>query len=339
MTQRFLVVQTAFIGDVILTTPLLTRLAQRGVVDVVTTPVGATLLDGHPAVRHVVAYDKRQGGMNEQWRVLRAVRAGGDISAAYLAQGSSRSGLLAWATGADTRIGFSTSAGQWTYTKRLSLPADTAPMHHAERLWRLDAGGDAVAASDDIRPRLYPPQSAIDEANAWLARAGWRGEPLIALAPGSVWGTKRWPHYAQLSQLIAHLGRAVVIGAHEDRDLGREITTAGGGVLDMTGKLSLAASAALLSRCAAIVTNDSAPLHMASAVNTPTVAIFGPTWPAFGYGPLAERAVVLEESGLACRPCHTHGPMVCPLVHHRCMRDLSAERVASSLTVLLGATS
>jgi heptosyltransferase-2 len=106
-------------------------------------------------------------------------------------------------------------------------------------------------------------------------------------------------------------------------------------VVDATGRLSLLASAELLGRCAILVTNDSAPEHLASAMDTPTVALFGPTVPDFGFGPLASRAAVLGLETLPCRPCDRHGPQRCPLGHHRCMRDLPPELVAERVRALL----
>jgi heptosyltransferase-2 len=106
-------------------------------------------------------------------------------------------------------------------------------------------------------------------------------------------------------------------------------------VLDATGRLSLLASAELIGRCAVLVTNDSAPLHLASAMGTPTVAIFGPTVPEFGFGPLAPRATVVGHDTLPCRPCDRHGPQRCPLGHHRCMRDLTPSMVAERTRALL----
>ncbi|HEX9894642.1 MAG TPA: glycosyltransferase family 9 protein, partial [Gemmatimonadales bacterium] len=92
----------------------------------------------------------------------------------------------------------------------------------------------------------------------------------------------------------------------------------------------LRASAALIERATVLVTNDSAPLHLAGAVGTPVVALFGPTVPAFGFGPTGAADRVVEVSGLACRPCSTHGPMVCPLGHHRCMIDLPVRSVLAA---------
>lgn len=154
------------------------------------------------------------------------------------------------------------------------------------------------------------------------------GEPLIGIAPGGVWGTKRWVHYDQLVGKLADLGRVVIIGGGELAESSRQLVAASGGVaIDATGRLQLLASAALIGRCRVLVTNDSAPLHIASAMNTPTVGVYGPTDPAFGFYPLADQWGFAGIGNLECRPCHHHGPPTCPLGHFRCMRDLTAEAV------------
>jgi heptosyltransferase-2 len=150
-----------------------------------------------------------------------------------------------------------------------------------------------------------------------------------------VWATKRWPYYRELAQLLARDGRIVVLGAREDSPLALDIRTAVPDAVDATGILPMLGSAELIGRCAAIVTNDSSPLHLASAMGTPTVAIFGPTVPDFGFGPLASSSVVVGHDALACRPCHRHGPRRCPLTHFRCMRELTPELVAERARGLL----
>src|SRR6185503_8141804 len=166
--------------------------------------------------------------------------------------------------------------------------------------------------------------------------AGHSGEPLIALAPGSIWGTKRWPYYADLARRLTSAGRVIVLGSASDTPLAAEIAAATfGSAIDATGRLSLLASAALLERCVLAVTNDSAPQHLASAAGTPTISIFGPTVPAFGFGPLAPRSAIIEHHDMPCRPCDPHGPMVCPLGHWRCMRELDVDRVYQETQRLL----
>ena len=329
--QRSLVVQTSFLGDVILTTPLLAELAKRGPVDVVVTRQAASLLAGHPAVRNLHIYDKRgaDAGIAGFFRIARSLRAGDTSDAAYLAQGSVRSAGLVLAARFSTRIGFGSSPGRWLYTSRVPYNAEA---HHTTRLLSL-AG--PLPERGVVRPRLYPTPDDQDAVDTLLREAGITSdEPLITLAPGSVWLTKRWPWFPALARLLPAEARVAVVGSAADAALAREIGEGRPGVIDATGRLSLLASAELIRRSRVLVTNDSAPLHMASAMNTPTVAVFGPTVPRFGFGPLASEHVLAELVDLECRPCHAHGPMRCPLTHFRCMRDQTAEHVYALATSL-----
>ena len=330
------VLQTAFLGDMILTTPLLTRLAERGPVDVVATPASAGLLENHPAVRAVIVYDKRgaDSGIGGLRRLAARVRNTG-ARTAYLAQGSLRTATLAQLAGIGERIGFATSPGRVLYTRRVPFRRD---LHHAERLWTLASSSPIDAVPAGITPSLFPGEVERAAVRDLLKVHGVAdSQRIIALAPGSVWLTKRWPSYHALAQRLVESKafretRVVVIGAAADAPLAAAVSDAlvtmgAPPAIDATGKLSLLSSAALIARAVVLVTNDSAPLHLASAMNTPTVAIFGPTVPEFGFGPLAESRRVLGHVGLTCRPCDAHGPTQCPLGHWRCMRELDAEQV------------
>jgi heptosyltransferase-2 len=339
--QFSLVIQTSFLGDVVLTTPLLAELARRGSVHVVTTPAGAPLLARNPDVAGVTIYDKRGsargvGGLANVAAELNTARAraaadGASDAAAYLAQGSVRSAALARLAGFRTRIGFSTSAGRWLYTRRVLYRDDR---HHAERLWGLSAeSADASPTREQLRPRLFPGGAEREAVDRLLADGALGSAPLVAFAPGSVWATKRWPYYTELARHLAATARLAVIGAKDDTDLAAEIVAAAPGrVVDATGRLSLLGSAELIRRCAVLVTNDSAPQHLASAVGTPTVTVFGPTVPEFGFGPLAPHSTTAGVTGLDCRPCDRHGPARCPLGHWRCMRELDAATVAAMVS-------
>lgn len=333
------VLQTSFLGDMILTTPLIERLAREGEVHVVATPANAAVLANHPAVTSVIVYDKRNtdAGLTGLRRVAARLRATG-ATTAYMAQGSWRTAALARMAGVPS-VGFDTSAGRWLYSRRVAFRTD---LHHAQRLWALASppSDASLPAPGQLQPSLHPGASDHAQVRALLQAANVNErDPLIALAPGSVWATKRWPAFDQLAsdlaeQLRGH--RVVVIGAGGDAPLAAAIGTAvrqrgGLPIVDATGKLSLLGSAALLSRCAVLVTNDSAPLHLASAVNTPTVALFGPTIPAMGFGPLAERQVVLGRAELTCRPCSAHGGHACPQGHWKCMRDVTPSAVAEQI--------
>ncbi|MBU6367505.1 MAG: glycosyltransferase family 9 protein [Gemmatimonadetes bacterium] len=331
------VVQTSFLGDMVLTTPLLARLAREGPVHVVATPANAPLLEGHPAVATVLVYDKRGAdrGWGGLWRTARALRALG-ASRALLAQGSLRSAALTRLAGIPERVGFDRSAGRPLYTRRIGYRAD---LHHAQRLWQLGDPLGADVPPPAVRPTLHPGVAHAAAADALLAALSPGAAP-VALAPGSAWGTKRWPGFAALASAMAtadgwrHVP-LVVIGGGADAPLAAAITAArppgSAPVLDATGRLPLLATAALLARCTALVTNDSLPLHLASAMETPTVALFGPTVPALGFGPLAPASRVVEHPNLPCRPCHAHGPATCPLRHFRCMGELSVPQVLGAL--------
>ena len=322
-----LVIQTAFLGDVVLTTPLISALAERhGPVDVVTTPAAGSLLDTHPAVRSVIRYDKqgRDRGISGLWKLSAELRSR-RYSVVYLPHRSFRSALLALLSRASERIGFAGTAASISYTQRVRRPEEG---HEVERLLALSPdSADAAHVSlgltaDDHR-----------EAERWLERHAI-APGFVAVAPGSIWGTKRWPYYADLVQRLAR--PCVVIGSAADCDLAdRIVTAAPTRAVSSAGALGLRASASLIGRAAVLVTNDSAPLHLATAVGTPVVALFGPTIPEFGFGPRRPGDQTLGVGQLPCRPCSKHGPETCPLGHHRCMRDLSVEAVAASVTAVL----
>ena len=332
-----LVIQTSFLGDVILTTPLIAELARRGPVDVLVTPEGATALANNPNIRTVLRYDKRgtYGSALGLWATIKELRRRRPYEAAYLAQGSFRSGLIAMMTGATERIGVASSTGRVLYTKQVPYRPER---HHAERLWSLAMSECADPPTlEQIRPRLYPSEDERRMVEGLLRRSGVVDEPFVVLAPGSAWGTKRWPYYVDLANRLAHDCRIAIVGSKADAAIAEEIAAVvpSDRLMNTVGTLPLLASAELISRAQAIVTNDSAPQHLASAMGTPTLTIFGPTVPEFGFGPLAERHAVAGLDGLSCRPCHRHGPERCPLGHWRCMRELGPEYVATILTEVL----
>lgn len=316
------VMQTAFLGDVILTTPLLGVLADRhGPVDVVTTPGAAPLLRGHPAVHQVIPHDKRgtERGPRGIATLAARLRASG-YRRAYLPHQSWRSGLAVRLAGIQERIGFDDAPARLTYTRRIPRPTDA---HEVDRLLAL--AGEGATAPITLGLSL----SEQREADDWLTAQGVP-HGFVAMAPGSVWATKRWEKYPALAAGLDV--PIVVLGGPDERELGEAvIADSGDRGVNAAGALPLRISAAILSRAAVLVTNDSAPLHMAQATETPTIALFGPTVTAFGFGPRGPRDIVLQVDGLACRPCSAHGPQRCPLVHHRCMKDLELDRVMAAV--------
>ncbi len=326
MTAGTLVVQTAFLGDVILTLPLVQRLAEQcGPVDVVTTPLAVPLVATHPAVRQVIPFDKQGrdrglGGLRHLAARLRAT----DYSRAFLPHRSLRSAALARLAGIPERIGFGGQFPSLLYTTRRPWPA-TGPM--VERYLSLIGSAAPVE-----RPWLHLTAEDRAEADRWLTAHGITGA-FTALAPGSRWGTKRWPHYPALAATLSD--PIVVIGDAGDRSLGEAVVAAvGDRAHNACGALTLRQSAAIIERATQLVTNDSAPLHLATALARPVVAIFGPTVPAFGFAPIGRDGVVVEHPAMPCRPCSPHGPEVCPLGHHRCMTEITVGQVVQQVATL-----
>lgn len=337
--MRALVIQTAFAGDVILTTPLLTALHnQTGArIDVVCIPATAVLLTGHPALHDVIAYDKRGGdSLLRLGRLLRTRRYDVCISP----HRSLRSALLARMSGAPTRISYDRSAGGFLYTHRVAYDATA---HEVRRCLDLlhPLGIDTQSSPD--APSLPLREAHHAEAARLLDEEGVT-RPFVCLAPGSVWATKRWTEEGFIATGIA-LARdyaVVLLGGADDRDLCARIAAAitaetvtaeagvGATVVSVAGCISFPGSAALLARARLLISNDSAPVHLASAVGTPVVEIFGATVPSFGFTPWGVPHETVDVGALPCRPCGIHGGTRCPVGTFTCMRDLAPERVVAA---------
>jgi heptosyltransferase-2 len=337
--DRTLVIQTAHLGDVVLTLPLIRRLAGRyGPVDLLTSAAAAELVSHHPAIHQVIPYDKHGAQRSVATFVAlsaRLRRTG--YARAFLPHRSPRSALLALLAGIPERIGFGGRAPAISYTVRVPYPAEG---HQVARLHALaEADGTSSTASppgpgrksegEAHGPWLPLTESERRTAGAWLETAGV-AQPFIVLAPGSRWGTKRWPYFADLAAALSD--PIVVVGGPEDQGLAEMVVARDPErIRSAVGVLTIRGTAALLERAALLVTNDSLPLHLASALNRPAIAIFGPTITDFGFGPLSDRSEVVEHPEVSCRPCSPHGPMTCPRGHHRCMRDLPVAAVVAAM--------
>jgi heptosyltransferase-2 len=338
VSGNVLVVQTAFLGDLVLTTPLLRELRRTrpdGAITVVTTPTGADVLRGLPFVDALHVYDKRAGvyGLRGLARTVATLRRNGGLDVAIAAQRSSRSGFVVRLSGAASRIGFAGAAGEWAYTAR--LPFDRS-RHAVDRLLSLSApvGGDPDLA--DRTPVLAVRDGEREDVARMLAGAEVdTGRPLACLAPGSRWATKRWlpEGFARIGRELLARGHAVVLlGTSAERDLCERVRAGiGSEARSLAGELGVRQLIATVARAALLVANDSGPAHVAAAVGTPVVSVFGPTTPSLGFAPLGDAVRIVEHESLDCRPCDRHGPNRCPLGHFRCMREIGADRVVAAI--------
>ncbi len=180
---------------------------------------------------------------------------------------------------------------------------------------------------------LYWRNPVEREAKKILEKAGWVDrQDYFAIAPGAGFFTKRWPleYYEKLIELISKKYgniKIVILGGITDQEAGRRLAGINNGVVDLTGKLTLLQSGAVLSKCKMLVANDSGMMHMASAVNTPVLAIFGSSVRELGFSPYGGRSYIVENRKLDCRPCSHIGRKSCPKEHFRCMLDLTPEWV------------
>jgi heptosyltransferase-2 len=338
--DRILVFQTAFLGDVVLTLPLvqvLHRELPHTEIDFLTTPKAAAILRNHPAIHSVIEYDKRGGqrGLGGMFSISRALKVQ-RYDVALVPHRSLRSALVTALSRIPVRIGFDLSAGRFLFTETVHYEKN---IHEIERnLFFLKALDLSIPKKE--LPSVYPSTEDVRAVDRFFSEAQIKpNDKLIAIAPGSVWNTKRWlsERFSDLVRRISAAGmKVVLVGGREDESLSQKIASdAQGAYISLSaGRFSILQSAELLRRCAALVSNDSAPMHLAVAMKTPVVAIFGATVPSFGFGPYGEKDVVVQIEGLPCRPCSIHGGDKCPIGTFECMVKISAEMVFAKIVQL-----
>lgn len=325
-----LLIQTAFIGDVILATALVEHLAEHEPgrpLDVLVRRGNEGLLAGNPHIRRVLIWDKKSRKYPNLVRLLKQIRQA-DYYQVVTLQRFASTGFLTAFSGAPLRAGFAENPFSRFFTRRVPHVIGDGT-HEVMRNLRLLP--EAVAGLALPRPRLYP--TPADEAAA--APYAAVGE-YLCLAPTSVWFTKQYPEEKWL-ELLAALPAGLpvyLLGGPPDAAACERLAQAAGrpGLVNLSGKLSLLASAALMRGAVLNYVNDSAPLHLCSAVDAPVCAIFCSTVPAFGFGPLSTFARIVEHPGpLACRPCGLHGHARCPLGHFRCARKIDTAQLLAVL--------
>lgn len=338
--QRCLIIQTAFLGDVVLALPVGQALRAQypgAELEWLVRKGNEGLLANHPAANRVWVWDKgtKYRSLLELRRMLRARRYDRVVNLHRFAS----SGWLVWQLRAKEKIGFSKNPFAWAYTRRLphhlGRLTEAHPPHEVQRNLSLLPEWDP--AQPPLRPQLYP--SAQDARRVADLLAPLRGQPYVVVAPTSVWYTKQWP----LAQWAACIGAlppelaVVLVGAPTDRPAVAPLVEALAAApvrayINAVGELSLLQTAALMAGARRVLANDSAPLHLASAVNAPTTAVFCSTVPQFGFGPLADdRAVVEVAPPLACRPCGLHGKRTCPEGHFGCAWGIDPQVVAKTV--------
>lgn len=323
--MKILLVQTAFLGDIILSAPLISRIKEiypDCELWLLTTVAGSEIFKYDPRLKGIITFDKRgrYSGIFGLLAFAEKLRSG-NFNVAYSLHKSFRTALLLFLAGIKKRVGYSTASLAFLYNQKVEVPKNT---HQVEKNLALLPGNTAEF-------KLYV---AAEYQNENLRN---RTKPYAVIAPGSVWATKRWNWEGFRDAAIHLLARGYevyLIGSEQEQELAEKVKN-GGAAINLAGKLDLADSIKLISEAGLILVNDSMALHLASAFKIPTVAVFCATIPAFGFGPWDNsRAQIVEEPDLPCRPCGRHGGNSCPTGTQACMQ-IPVERVIKAIEKVL----
>ena len=326
--QKFLIIQTAFIGDVVLATGLIEKLHQyfpEAQIDFMVRKGNETLLTNHPFLREVLIWDKKENKQKNLLSMLKRIK-NTRYDKVINVQRFAATGILTAFSRAKEKIGFDKNPFSFLFTKKIKHVI-------ADGQHEIDRNHELIRFfTDDIpaKPRLYPSEGDYSFTKELKKKS------YICIAPASVWFTKQYPKekwVGFIDKLPADL-QVYLIGAPSDQAMCAQIigSTVHKQVISLAGKLSFLQSAALMKDALMNYVNDSAPLHFASAVNAPTTAVYCSTVPSFGFGPLSDKRFVVEKTeSLYCRPCGLHGYKSCPEGHFRCALEINDEQLLQSL--------
>lgn len=313
--DRILVIQTAFLGDVILATPVISELKRifpNAKIEVLVKKGNESLLSNNPHLNRIHVFDKSNGKLSSILDLAKTFRAERfDLVINLHRFGSS--GLITLLSGGKKKYGFKKNPFSFALTRSFKHNIGDGT-HEVTRNLALIKEFGAVELR---RPELFPSDEHYNKV------APLTFGKYVCLAPASVWFTKQLPDdkWIELINLRPQDERILLIGGPADQELCQRIIDKSDRkeAMNLCGQLNLLESAALMSKAKMNYVNDSGPLHIASAMNAPVTAFFCSTVPAFGFGPLSDRSIIKEvQETLECRPCGLHGHRVCPKGHFKC---------------------
>lgn len=316
--MKILIIQTAFIGDVILATPLIEKLAKKfpgAQIDFLLRKGNENLLHNHPKLNKVFIWNKKQNKFLNLLKIIFNIRKSEYDWVINLHRFMS-TGIITVFSGAKKTCGFDKNPLSLLFKERFRHEING--VHEIERNLSLIKS----EADNTIElPKLYP----SDED--YKSTEEFKTKPYVCIAPTSVWFTKQLPihKWIELIHKFSEETNIYLLGGETDINACSEIVNQvlKKNVVNLAGQLTLLQTAALMGDSKMNYVNDSAPLHMASAVNAPVTAFFCSTIPAFGFGPLSAKSKIVEiKEKLNCRPCGLHGFMACPLQHFNCAKKI-----------------
>lgn len=324
--MQFLIIQTAFLGDVVLATPVIEKLHRcypDAQIDFLLRKGNEGLLMHHPLLRELIIWDKKNGKWKNAWQLIQRFRKT-EYDYIINLQRYFSSGLITAFSGGKQTIGFDKNPLSFLFSKKVihAFSKEGEPiLHEVQR--NLSCIESFTDKSYQL-PALYPSE------NDWNVTKFYKSSSYITIAPASIWFTKQYPKEKWIEFINAVPQNLVVylLGASTDMALCNDIlaVATNKNVQQLCGKLTLLQSATLMKDAVMNYVNDSAPLHIASAMDAPVTAVFCSTVPRFGYGPSGTKGRVVQiDYPLYCRPCGLHGYKKCPEGHFKCALDIETE--------------
>jgi heptosyltransferase-2 len=348
--HRILVIQTAFIGDVVLATALLQNLHAAypaATIDILVRQGADELFTDHPYINEVHVWNKKKNKYQHLFQIIQSIRRI-KYDVVINVQRYLATGIITVLSGAKKTIGFDKNPLSFLFSevvkhqfgaaaeaaeaggRAAAQNSNSASLHETSRNHALLA---SLTTAPVAKPALYPSVANFATVQKW------QGAPYICMSPGSVWETKKMPakNWIDLINAVPTNYTIYLMGAPNETALCAEILSGSSreGVINIAGQLNLLEAAALIKGAHLNYVNDSAPMHLASATNAPVAAIYCSTIPAFGYGPLSDTQFVVETlEHLPCKPCGLHGKKLCPLGHFNCGHSITTAQLLAPLSLI-----
>ncbi len=336
--EKILIIQTAFIGDAILTLPLLQKLKEiypESIIDVVSNPLTLEIFSASSCVNEVIILDKR----DEHKSIFSIFKFSKKIkersyTKLFSPHRSFRTALIVLLSDIRETYGFDNSSFMHVYkylipynyqVHEVQRNLDLIDFKYDEQSWR-------------IKPKLNIKSSVKEKVEKFIKENNLDNTNIIASAPGSIWNTKQYPleHYEKvISELNKKAFKVILIGGEKDKDVCNKLVSGNGNIISCAGNFSIVESVELLKNVRLLISNDSAPTHMGMCADIPVLTLYCSTSYKFGFYPYNEKSSYLSYDDLFCKPCGIHGYDKCPVSTFDCGYLLKPEIVISRIENML----
>jgi heptosyltransferase-2 len=341
-TKKILIIQTSFLGDVILALPMVQALKKfipESEIDFICIPVTANVLENHPAINKIIQYDKKGDGKPGKLNnIIQQVRKE-HYDIVLCPHRSFRSALITYFSKAAIKIGFDINSLSFLLTRKVPYVKQKHEIQRNLDLLRAIDGFYITNSNKTLKAELYPSEIDVKLTESLRSQAG--AGKLITIAPCSRWFTKQLT-VSKTTEIIKALhdkGHTVLmLGGPDDFSYCSELSNIVNNsekLINMCGNLTPLQSYLIIKKSDVLITVDSAAQHLGGASDTPIVLIYGSTNKSFGFYPLSSRYTIVENTELTCRPCTDHGREKCPLGHFKCIGDLSVNKIIEETEKLM----